>query len=36
MQEEVRNASRALGTSVKQRRAGRQEPDGGLTDPRPK
>jgi multimeric flavodoxin WrbA len=36
MQEEVRNASRALGRSVKQRRAGRKEPDADLTDPRPK
>jgi multimeric flavodoxin WrbA len=36
LQEEIRNASRALAQSVIERRAGREEPDESLNDPRPK
>lgn len=36
LQEEVRNAARALVSAVGLMREGRREPDAGLSDPRPK
>jgi hypothetical protein len=36
LQDEVRNAARALVQQVRLMRAGRVEPDAGLADPRPK